>query len=482
MRGLLTIAAVVMISAAAFGQSLVFDGSADYLNITTPVELFTDDYTLSMWIYPKTKTGEEYYFSTGYNSNPSLLFYWDAIGIKYGDYNGSFSSAYFSGSDYTLNAWHHLVFARDAGSNVVKLYINGVYISSVSGRFIDGGTADHQIGYAMPRAKAGSHYTGSIADPVRIYSYALTANEVAALYIEKAAYLNYTTYTNTYASLPTPEWPLANIGGTNVLTEIPMRPSPLLPINAAIPDVWDSSGQGNHGSLEPDRATGPTWSGSVTDGSGVMRRGMYEFDGANDYIEVTSFDNAVLTDDATISAWIKPDTIGDWEGIVGVAYGPDYNWLFRIHTGGYLHFRAWAGTADTIQSPIGTIIAGVWQHVAATIDISGNTVKLYKDGVEVASDSPTFTSLNNAASETLKIGIYNDGTIRAFDGSVDDVRISESALTSNQVYNLYLNTQPTNTPILRMTFDALPYEWTTLDGQHTITAYPEGTAGPTIGE
>jgi len=33
-----------------------------------------------------------------------------------------------------------------------------------------------------------------------------------------------------------------------------------------------------------------------------------------------------------------------------------------------------------------------------------------------------------------------------------------------------------------MTFDDKPYEWPTYDGQHTITAYPEGTAGPTIGE
>ena len=76
----------------------------------------------------------------------------------------------------------------------------------------------------------------------------------------------------------------------------------------------------------------------------------------------------------------------------------------------------------------GVLTPGVWHHIAGTYD--GNEVVLYVDGLEVAS-APRSGQIatNNSA---LNLGNRANAD-RAFDGSIDEVRIWDRALTASEI-------------------------------------------------
>ncbi len=85
---------------------------------------------------------------------------------------------------------------------------------------------------------------------------------------------------------------------------------------------------------------------------------------------------------------------------------------------------------------------GRWQHVAATYD--GTTARFYVDGAEVA--SKVFTG-NVGNSNVWRIGAYGVAPTGFFDGSIDDVRIYDRALTASEIEaGMATRIQPDRTP------------------------------------
>ena len=91
-----------------------------------------------------------------------------------------------------------------------------------------------------------------------------------------------------------------------------------------------------------------------------------------------------------------------------------------------------SGSVQHSISADSTISVGQWYHVAATIDSSYN-MKLYVNGVQQ-------TATANSGS------MYNSGTYIAmsdssagapFNGTIDDVRIYNRALSASEIWRLY---------------------------------------------
>jgi len=367
-----------------------------------------------------------------------------------------------------LNEWTHLVAIWDRTADTVDYYFNGAFDSQVAFS-TEPGTA------GVLEILRGAHPMNGMMDAARVYysdaGVAMTGAQATNLYAAGRSAAKDAISTDNLVGF----WPMTP-PYDQALTEIPMRPSPLLPINAAIPDVWDSSGSGNHGSLEPDRASGPTWSGAFNG-----RYGVYDPDGSDDYIDIATTAITMRGKSTFTVCW--------WE------YGTSYSvnpLSFLLETDSdankalalYAYddsagdgFRAYYNGANYLNEN-GATRTG-WNHFAF-VSYSSTDHRLVVNGVEVKSGSTSKTldgSLNRAriAGDSI-VGQYSPNNIDGF-------QIFDSALTTNQLYQIAVNDiQPTNTTILRMTFDDIPYEWPTYDGQHTITAYPEGTAGPTIGE
>ncbi len=154
----------------------------------------------------------------------------------------------------------------------------------------------------------------------------------------------------------------------------------------------------------------------------------------------------------TLMGWFKPLSApngttsmigllrGDSTGIDPTAH--DGRALIEMESsGGQLHLTALGRRLDseTTARPVlvtTDIIANIlptnqWTQIAATFDFDHGTMALYRDGVLLAGNSPSFTDwaltsgtdrTSNTAADALKIGGQLDDDTTPFDGLIDDVR------------------------------------------------------------
>jgi len=204
------------------------------------------------------------------------------------------------------------------------------------------------------------------------------------------------------------------------------------------PDFTDSTYNNNHGSSAAMNQADLV-SGQV-DGS-------LDFDGTGDNVSVTDNDSLDFgTGDMSISVWIRPNSVTRLkQAIVDKTDGTAASYRFNISdaTGGgdRLKFTRGAAFADGIQSNDNVLVAGVWQHIAAVVNTSGtDIVTFYVNGVAQGSGNLLNSSFTNA--NPLMIGQkgYSGSSVVNFDGSIDDVRVYNRALSMADIQTIYNTT------------------------------------------
>ena len=187
-------------------------------------------------------------------------------------------------------------------------------------------------------------------------------------------------------------------------------------------NAQDSSGNGNNGTLVGN----PTWAAAGRIGAALT------LDGIDDYVNFGNGASLNITDQVTVSAWIKPDDAGNSEHNPYVAKG-DTSYALKQNTSNIMEFFIYDGAWYAANSQaLGTEFNGTWHHVAGTYD--GVQAKLYIDGVLVGSilhkgdiDSVTYD---------VNIGRDSQNTDRFYDGQIDDVRIYHGALPKSEIVKL----------------------------------------------
>jgi hypothetical protein len=184
--------------------------------------------------------------------------------------------------------------------------------------------------------------------------------------------------------------------------------------------VKDMSGKGNNGTLV----------GSPTSVPGVINQAL-EFDGSTSYVNASSF--AATLSSATLTAWIKLNSFTSWHGIIfsrGPATGLS---LGNTNTLAY----TWNNAANTYNFVGPLLTTGQWEFVAVSVSPTQATLYASLKGVlnsatNIYSHSPT-----TIPSGSLRIGDDNCCSNRFLNGSIDEVRIYNRALTAAQVATLY---------------------------------------------
>jgi len=160
------------------------------------------------------------------------------------------------------------------------------------------------------------------------------------------------------------------------------------------------------------------------------------FDGVDDLVTVTHHANQLLTTGFTLSAWINPRTTGDSNaGRIfdkTTAAGAD-GYYFKYSTLGRVGLAIHAGTEISCAS--GSVPLGQWTHALVTV-ASGATVTFYINGVASGTPATTSALSNITTTDNLIIGDRTD-TTRSFNGSIDEPRIWNVALTQAQITALY---------------------------------------------
>ena len=192
----------------------------------------------------------------------------------------------------------------------------------------------------------------------------------------------------------------------------------------------DSSGNSNTGTLA--NMTGNEWTTGPVGGA-------LNFDGADDYILVNHDSSLDATSALTVAFWIK--TTNSQQHVVSksVAHSgtaTDDSFGLRIHSDGTPAIQISNGTVTPFLSSSQAINDGAWHHVAYVFEKP--TSKFYIDGVDDAKTHESFDYDLHITTEDVYIGAsdtvnYNGGPYNFLVGSLDDLRIYDSALTAAQI-------------------------------------------------
>ena len=226
-------------------------------------------------------------------------------------------------------------------------------------------------------------------------------------------------------------------------------------------DFFDSSGNGNHGSVVSTVTLGQT--GNF--GKAIA------LNGTTDYVTIAH--NAILNPigSFSISAWIYPTSLtADRGGLVVKRTGnSDSPYVFRV--GGSTLCLEWYNVLNGWGENFcgGTLVTNQWQFVVVNVDMINSKESLYINGVLVNSKiivgGPPSGNTGN-----VNIGFEAGwGTIKYFQGKIDDVIIYNKALSSNEVQALYSNNFKASCKDIKTAYSAAP------DGLYTID--PDGATG-----
>lgn len=190
----------------------------------------------------------------------------------------------------------------------------------------------------------------------------------------------------------------------------------------------DKSGQGNNGTV-----TG------ATPTVGKISQGM-SFDGSDDLVNITNPGSVLDGKNLTISAWIYPKRSStSYPRIIDRVYNGQF--AFYIADIGFRSL-SWAlcttgGCVDHGNgAPSNSINFNQWQHVVLTWD--GTNVSTYVNNVLIETYGAGLSGGLSNSTYNIRIGQRVDaGSNRDFNGSIDDVRIYNRALSAGEIKRLY---------------------------------------------
>lgn len=362
------------------GKCLAFDGAAS--NVTGGS--VANVQAVSFWVKPKTTT-------------ETLV-----------DFDGG--THYISASSGTITA---------TGFSSPTIFVDGKLSSTmVAGKWqqITVTTATSFTASAITIGKRSTSYLNGFVDEFKVYDQTRSATQVKADYLAKSS------------------------GRGNSIT---------------IGDKGNSLANGLVAYYKLDEKTGTTISdssgnGATSDaftGNTAWARGKYGyglgFDGNNDVVtipETTATDIGLAGDSYTVSAWFKTtSTFSSARGSLvakndGSGAFP-FDLYISTNSPGFqiFDYNTWPEIEDWSMN----VSDGVWHNIVGVRDTVTDKIYVYVDGVLHGStaDTTTATMQNND-----KVSIGNASTSytgQDFNGSVDEVRIYNRALSANEIYDLY---------------------------------------------
>lgn len=154
------------------------------------------------------------------------------------------------------------------------------------------------------------------------------------------------------------------------------------------------------------------------------------FDGTGDYLSMATDDDTLLGvsgEPFTIDLWVRPATVSGFRYLINRG-GGNQSWSL---TNGYMWAIAISGAAllfsvnnngASVDISGGTLVVNTWAHVALTYD--GATLRGFVDGALIGSASINDVSAP-ATNNVFRIGIGNDTATGAYNGWMDEIRISK---------------------------------------------------------
>ncbi|MDO8566997.1 MAG: LamG domain-containing protein [bacterium] len=471
-------------AAGKIGQGLAFDGVNDYVSIPDITAIDFDynvDFSGSVWVkIPSTQintvtTTNEVLSKwngqvTGYpyvirvdnqtNATPGKIIF-----RRYDLTNNPISISTTSVND---NKWHHVAFTKSGST--LSLYIDGVLEDSDTDT-TNTTTTNNSLLYVGMRGATSFPLTGNV-DDIRIYSRALSAAEVLNLYNVGKAKANVSP---TFLTDGLVGWWTFDGKDTNWATG----------------KTNDMSGSNFNGSfIAMSTTTSPI--------SGKIGQALNNFTTAK-YISVSHTTSLNLLP-ITVSFWVKTTDATAGRHSVFSKYTNPGGYLCHVVSGTMRCWYSKTGSAFWYDGSngysAGTVADGRWHHIVMAVGTTNGST--YKDGV-VVTNNQAWTNSGAATTNTaaLKIGTGDVGSAVTFNGSIDDVRIYNRALSASEITQLYqtgaakmgVSPSPDSGLVGYWTFDGKDTNWRTNktndmsgQGNHGTLVSMSTTTSPAVGK
>lgn len=189
--------------------------------------------------------------------------------------------------------------------------------------------------------------------------------------------------------------------------------------------IRDSSGNNNHGTLTP----------GVSRGFVKTERGLaMEFDGTNTKIDLGT--DMIGVGANSLSAWIKA---GSFQETGSGRILDNGKFVFSVEDAIFRNRLVFTSDGNTFIASVDlSIMPDIWYHIVVTCE-AGGTTNFYINSVQ--------SGTANQNSGTPEVGITNaiignrDDQSRTFDGNIQDVRIYNTALSTQEVEDIYNQTK-----------------------------------------
>jgi hypothetical protein len=387
-------------------SALMFDGVDDYVSL--PIESIPEgkEITISFWAkggssLPKQCSVFFAYPTANFNPSKGKIVYTVNIHLPWSNSNiyfdcGSDGNTYnriqkaAQATDFK-EKWTHWAFTLNANTGKMAIYLNGDLWCEGSNKTL-----------SIPKpgeVKLGSgygFYHGCLSD-VRVWNRELSGGEIKDTMSTRLA--------GTEPGLVS-YWPLDEGSGTT---------------------VTDKSGHNHHGTIH-----GATWETSGLELSPAepsetpsTETTILTFDGVDDYVEIPANPTLDVIDNFTIEVWIKPEVLGKrivdkniggkTEGFTFDTYPQNLRFINK-------------GIAFTSR---GTLTTGTWQHVAVTFKHEANGAKLYINGEEENTATPS--RVGTVTKLPVRLGSQADALGNLFKGEMAEVRIWNRVRTPEEI-------------------------------------------------
>jgi len=380
-------------SAATYGGSGYFDGSGDYLSMTSGTSLGSGDFTIGCWIYLtaspglETSVGSSYnYYTSGNNGN--FVFRVGTTNL-WRSFDGQGNQASVTGTyTWTLNTWVYMAWVRSGST--LTVYRDGTSIGSTTeSKTLSNSANGYVLGADRINGSIGTYMTGYIS--------------------------GFRVLVGT-ADTTVPTAPPTAISNTQLLCNF---------TNAGIYDATAKNDLETVGNAQISTTQSKFGGSSMS------------FDGTGDFLSLapTSPNLIFGTGDFTIEMWVylnSPINVGyvinqDFNN-AGGSFG---NYLIYVNAtnGATAFYSSTNGSSwnNISNLSIGTMSASAWNHVAVTR--ASGTTRTFLNGALISSIADTG---NYANTGRMLVGTYN-ASLATFNGYINDLRITKgiARYTSN---------------------------------------------------
>lgn len=374
---------------------------------------------------------------------------------------GATTLAYVVSTQFINSNWNFVACVYDHSRKSLTLYLNGVSDTAYLSAGIYGTNINSDNRLYVGGLTSGSKSLNGLMDTVRIYNSVLSNADLNTIYS-----FSFSAGCGNGVKEGGEECDGVDFGGETCVTKGFASGNLVCTSSCAIDTSGCSAPAGGEIlNFNFDEGSGQTLSDSYgnsavlgsSSGSDSNDPGWVQgvsgsalnFDGAQNYISVPSFDlSANPPSQLSFAFWLKDDHTDNSQTFIGDSGQSGTSGYITIqrNTGGLVYHYADGTISKTlIFLNFFSTEQTAWKHVVLVADYGADTVTVYKNG-ELFGTSQSMANALPPDSNNLYIGTYSPTHTSKLRGAIDELRIYNKLLSASEVSSLY--STPPQTPAI----------------------------------